>query len=56
VSFWASEPHKSPLTIWPIVPRITCKSSSQKPPGQQPSSTSDCCSSFSSSLNGSTRW
>jgi hypothetical protein len=27
---------------------------SQKPPDQQPSSTSDCCSSFSSSPNGST--
>jgi hypothetical protein len=29
---------------------------SPKPPDQQPSSTSDCCSSFSSSPNGSTRW
>jgi hypothetical protein len=28
---------------------------SQKPTDQQPSSTSDCCSSFSSSPNGSTR-
>jgi hypothetical protein len=28
---------------------------SQKPPDQQPSSTSDCCSSFSSSPNGSIR-
>jgi hypothetical protein len=28
---------------------------SQKPPDQQPSNTSDCCSSFSSSPNGSTR-
>jgi hypothetical protein len=28
---------------------------SPKPPDQQPSSTSDCCSSFSSSPNGSTR-
>jgi hypothetical protein len=29
---------------------------SPKPPHQQPSSTSDCCSSFSSSPNGTARW
>jgi hypothetical protein len=29
---------------------------SQKPTNQQPWSTSDCCSSFSSSPNGSARW
>jgi hypothetical protein len=38
-------------SCWQDIWRFLC----QKPPDQQPSSTSDCCSSFSSSPNGSTR-
>jgi hypothetical protein len=39
--------------IWPFT--ILVQLFSQKPNDQQPSSTSDCCSSFSSSPNGPTR-
>jgi hypothetical protein len=42
-------------SCWQYFPLLVKKLFSQKPPDQQPSSASDCCSSFLSSPNGSTR-
>jgi hypothetical protein len=42
-------------SCWQDLPLLVSQLFSQKPPDQQPPSTSDCCSSFSSSPNGSIR-